>query len=323
MPGLFDRSRRPLASPFRTPAAMEARVLGLRTEHPVWGGRKIARRLRDLGMEGVPSASTITEILRRHGRLDEARAAAHRPFLRFEHAEPNALWQMDFKGHFATQDVRLPSAHRDRRPQPLCSRARRLRRGDGRHGARPPHRAVPPLRPARDDARRQRPALGQRRPPGALYRARGLAVAPRRGPPARQAAPPPDPGQGRTLPPHLERRTPARTPLPRSRRLPERLRTPGGGSTTKSVPTSPSAWTPRRAATRASPRTFPETLPEPQYHEHDTVRRVGRDGYFVWKGRKFKMSQAFRGLDVALRPTTTDGLYKPLLHDQGLSQTSI
>ena len=169
--GLFDRSRRPLASPFRTPAAMEARVLGLRTEHPVWGGRKIARRLRDLGMEGVPSASTITEILRRHGRLDEARAAAHRPFLRFEHAGAERALADGLQGPLRNPGRALPSAHRDRRPQPLCSRARRLRRGDGRHGARPPHRAVPPLRPARDDARRQRPALGQRRPPGALYRA--------------------------------------------------------------------------------------------------------------------------------------------------------
>src|SRR5262249_28011286 len=30
----------------------------------------------------------------------------HRPYQRFEHDAPNCLWQMDFKGHFATQTAR-------------------------------------------------------------------------------------------------------------------------------------------------------------------------------------------------------------------------
>ncbi len=98
--GLLDRSRRPHASPGRTTPGMEGRILALRGEHPARGGRKIARRLRDLGTEGVPSPSTVTEVLRRHGRLDPTEAARHRPFLRFERAAPNELWQMDFKGHF-------------------------------------------------------------------------------------------------------------------------------------------------------------------------------------------------------------------------------
>lgn len=48
----------------------------------------------------MPSASTITEILRRNDRLDLALAAKHTPFTRFEHPNPNDLWQMDFKGEF-------------------------------------------------------------------------------------------------------------------------------------------------------------------------------------------------------------------------------
>lgn len=98
--GLADRSRRPKQSPGRTPQAVEAAVLRVRDEHPVWGGRKIARRLRDLGHDGVPSASTVSEILRRHGRLDAAASAARERPQRFERAAPNELWQMDFKGHF-------------------------------------------------------------------------------------------------------------------------------------------------------------------------------------------------------------------------------
>jgi len=101
--GLADRSRRPAHSPRRTPAAMEARVLALRDEHPAWGGRKLARRLRDLGEEAVPAPATITAILARHGRLGQGDAPSPQPWQRFEHPLPNALWQMDFKGHFAIQ----------------------------------------------------------------------------------------------------------------------------------------------------------------------------------------------------------------------------
>lgn len=97
---LGDRSRRPRSSPLRTPETMEAAVLRLRARHPCWGGRKIARRLADLGRAGVPAPSTVTAILRRHGVALGA-VGATGPFRRFERARPNALWQMDFKGHFA------------------------------------------------------------------------------------------------------------------------------------------------------------------------------------------------------------------------------
>lgn len=99
--GLADLSRAPKHSPLRTPTALEQSILDLRDAHPAWGGRKLARRLCDLGQTGVPAPSTITEVLRRHGRLDPKESAKHCAFTRFEHPAPNDLWQMDFKGHFA------------------------------------------------------------------------------------------------------------------------------------------------------------------------------------------------------------------------------
>lgn len=75
-------------------------VLSLRDAHPAWGGRKLRRRLQDLGHEALPSASTLTGILRRNGRLDALQSARHTAWRRFEHDAPNLLWQMDFKGHF-------------------------------------------------------------------------------------------------------------------------------------------------------------------------------------------------------------------------------
>ncbi|MEQ5838443.1 IS481 family transposase [Paraburkholderia acidicola] len=99
-PALADRPRRPLLSPARTAPQIEQQVIELRQAHPAWGGRKISRRLRDLGHIEVPAPSTVTGILHRHGLISPAASEAATPWQRFEHAQPNDLWQMDFKGWF-------------------------------------------------------------------------------------------------------------------------------------------------------------------------------------------------------------------------------
>jgi len=95
--GLSDRSRRPQSSPWRTPLAIEERIVALRAEHPAWGGRKLHHALARQGMVPPPAPSTITAILRRHHLL--AVAPPPRDFVRFAHAAPNDLWQVDFMGH--------------------------------------------------------------------------------------------------------------------------------------------------------------------------------------------------------------------------------
>ena len=97
--GLRELSRRPLNSPWRSDAATEAEVLSVRAQNPTWGGRKITRRLKDLGHEAPPAASTVTAILRRHGIELGAFGGGQAAFTRFERSRPNELWQMDFKGH--------------------------------------------------------------------------------------------------------------------------------------------------------------------------------------------------------------------------------
>jgi len=89
--GLEERSRRPLHSPNQTPEAVVETILRLRDAHPCWGGRKLKKRLEVLGHEGVPSASTITTILARHGRLDPEESEKHQAWQRFEHKAPNLL----------------------------------------------------------------------------------------------------------------------------------------------------------------------------------------------------------------------------------------
>jgi transposase InsO family protein len=80
---------------------LEREVVRLRQQHPSWGGRKIARRLQDLGRAQL-APSTVTSILHRYGLISPEGSAAAAPVQRFEHAQPNELWQMDFKGTFNT-----------------------------------------------------------------------------------------------------------------------------------------------------------------------------------------------------------------------------
>ena len=63
--GLAERSRRPAASPARTPPAVEGEVLALRDAHPAWGGRKLRARLAALGAAGDPAGAgkLIQELL--------------------------------------------------------------------------------------------------------------------------------------------------------------------------------------------------------------------------------------------------------------------
>jgi transposase InsO family protein len=97
-----ELSRRPRTSPRKISPEVEALVCELRRKEPVWGGRKIRHRLMLDGIEGLPAASTITDILRRHGLLRPA-LRPQRDLIRFEAEQPNDLWQMDFKGPIETE----------------------------------------------------------------------------------------------------------------------------------------------------------------------------------------------------------------------------
>lgn len=101
---LDNKSHVPFHTPHKTPQAMEEIILQLRDEHPSWGGRKLKRRLEDLGYTDLPAVSTICEILKRTNRIDPEESEKHTPFIRFEYPNPNDLWQMDYKGYFNMLD---------------------------------------------------------------------------------------------------------------------------------------------------------------------------------------------------------------------------
>ena len=106
--GLEDLKPVAHTSPHRTADSVVDRVVAMRKAHPFDGPRKLRTRLLkvDPGL-AVPAASTIGEILDRHGLIRPRRARLRVP----PHpsplepcSHPNDLWCVDFKGHFACGD---------------------------------------------------------------------------------------------------------------------------------------------------------------------------------------------------------------------------
>jgi transposase InsO family protein/transposase-like protein len=101
--GLNERSKRPHSSAKQTSQAIVEAILFVRASYPRWGGDKIRTYLlEEMGYQAMVSEKTIDRILKKNGCINPEESAKHQAFIRFEHENPNDLWQMDFKGHFAT-----------------------------------------------------------------------------------------------------------------------------------------------------------------------------------------------------------------------------
>ncbi len=305
--GFDDRSRRPLRSPRQSPAEVEAAVLAVRDAHPAWGARKIEACLkRDTGAS--PSASTVHAILARHGRILPG-AAGDTARGRFERDRPNELWQMDFKGRvrMAGGDWCHPltvvddhsryavclAACGDERTATVRAHLETAFRGHGLPDAfyvdngSPWGGGVPgqwtvlgvwllKLGIALIHARPYHPqGRGKNERFHRSLKAEVLAFQPLK-----------DIG-------HAQAAFDAWRPLYNRQRPHEALG--------MSVPAD---------RYRRSQRNFPKALPEPHYDEGEITRRVGTTKTYVsFKGRLWKVPQAFAGETVALRPRGADGLY--------------
>jgi transposase InsO family protein len=106
--GLRDRKPVPGSCPHRTPDAVERRVVELRKQWPWYGPKKLRAMLLEQAAElEVPAASTIGDILDRNGLIRPRRARLRVPpsSSPLVHAQqPNDVWCVDFKGHFALGD---------------------------------------------------------------------------------------------------------------------------------------------------------------------------------------------------------------------------
>ena len=307
---LADRSRRPQRSPTRTDEAMSTVVLALRRQHPCWGGRKLHRVLCNEGHTDVPAPSTITHLLRRHGLIASDAPGGHRPWQRFEHAAPNDLWQMDFKGTVAVGNGRCDplTVLDDHSRYNLALRATMdmrtatvqdlLTEVFRRYGL--------PARMNMDNGSPWGSPGGDSRGLSALslWLVR-LGIQVSFSAPAHPQTNGKDERFHRSLKAevlnghtwidhaHVQRAFDAWRMIYNHRRPHEGIGMAVPG-----------------ARYRPSPRRFPETLPPIEYGPDDIVRLVRWGGRVTFQGRSLKVSNALRGLPIALRPSPLDdGIY--------------
>jgi len=320
--GLFERSRRPGSSPEQTPACVEQQVLAVRTEHPCWGGRKIRRVLETEGLVDPPSASTITEILRRHGRLDGPRTGEPRAWVRFEHPEPNDLWQMDFKGHFALAQGRchpltvLDDHSRYALEIGACGNEQgqtvqaRLEAVFKRYG-----------RPRRILADNGSPwgtsGSGQKHTPLTVWLL-DLDIGIGHGRPYHPQTQGKDERFHRTL----------KAEVLDGRRLDTLHQAQAAFDRWREVYNVKRPHEALQMATpstryRMSPRAWPTTIQPPAYEPGAIVRKVLQGGWISFKGREINCPKAFTGRRVALRPTNTDGLFDLCYRSHLLQQINL
>ena len=305
--GLTDRSRRPHHSPSQTTAKMEALVTKLRRKHPAWGGRKLAARLHELGETGVPRPSTITAILQRHQLLDPQESAKHQAFVRFERAAPNELWQMDFKGEFPLPQGRcypltiLDDHSRFAVALQACARNTKNITQSAiiqifrRYGL-PDWITCDNGSPWGSAGRSHYTAFG-------VWLLRlGIGLSHSR--PHHPQTQGKDERFHRTLKAELLRYQQGTT-LAQWQRHFDQWRV------IYNTERPHEALNMAVPASRYQPsqRRYPEQLPVIEYGPTDIVRKVRHFGHIKYDGRDYHVGSAFYGLAVALRPTTTDGLF--------------
>jgi transposase InsO family protein len=304
---LADRSRRPHSSPTQTDRATEERILAVRDAHPAWGARKIARCLEREGVK-APACSTVHEILRRYDRIvpSPGGAAASQ---RFEMPAPNLLWQMDFKGWMPLGNggrCHPLTILDDHSRYDLCLEAcadeqggtvqDRLQLTFRRYGL-PEAFFVDNGSPWGDSSGQRWTRLG------VWLLKLGIAVLHSR----------PYHPQSRGKNERFHRTLQAEVfALKRFRDLGEVQRAFDAWRTTYNLERPHEALDQDVPGSRYRPstRSMPDRLPQIEYDDNEIVRRVGTTkAYISFKGRPWKLPQAFYGERVAIRPLSADGQY--------------
>ena len=319
--GLTDRSRRPRRLRLTLPTEIREALLAERRAHPCWEARKLRQRLWIQGLAPVPACSTITALLRRAGLLGSNQPLGAAARGRFEHPVPNQLWQMDFKGAVPTVtgpthpltilddhsrfNVRLqalPNQQTATVQQALIETFRR-------YGL-PDRLLVDNGSPWGSDATHQDTPLTVW-----LWRV-GVAV------PHSRPYHPQTLGKDERFHGTLTRevlrdaqwRDPAHLQMAFDRWRTVYNQERPHEALGLAVPAS--RYQPSR-------RSYPEVLPPIAYDTGTLVRKVQQQGEFSFQGRVYKLSKAFRGYPVGVRPLAVDGQYEVLFCQRRLTTIDV
>jgi transposase InsO family protein len=321
--GLEDRSRRPHSSPNRSTDTLETAVLALHEKYPCWGARKL-KALLDASV-GNPHPNTIAAILRRHGKELAPHVDVTSPATkRFEHEAPNHLWQMDFKGHIAMTDEKAGRCHPltvldDHSRFALC-----LTACTGEDGAQVQAALTQTFRtyglPERITCDNGAPwgTAGH----GTLSRLEVWLM--RLGIRVSHSRPHHPQTQGKDERFH--------------RTLKRELLNRYGYSSISSWQCAFNDWRdqynlirPHEALGQQTPvtryqpsaRRFPSELPPVEYDEGDIVRIVQRHGQISFKGEIYFVGEGLYTQEVAIRPTSADGIFSIVFCDREVSQINL
>jgi len=103
--GLADRSPKPDNCPHQMSAAVEARIVAIRREHPGWGPSRIRWQLERAGVVPLPGRSSVYRALVRHGLVETRKRRRRREdYRRWERGRSMELWQMDVMGRVFLAD---------------------------------------------------------------------------------------------------------------------------------------------------------------------------------------------------------------------------
>jgi len=320
---LEDRSRRPHTSPSKTNPSIEDAVISIRENHESWGGRKIRTKLLERNFRHVPSASTITEILRRNNLLHPSEAEKHKPWQRFEAPSPNSLWQMDFKGYFSLMTglchplTILDDYSRYSIGLYACSNQRRetvekhLTTTFRLYGL--PNRILvdngPPWGTIYD---------GQSRYTVLTVWLLRLGIHVSHSRPFHPQTLGKDERFHRTLQRDVISKNLFHDLIDCQHHFNHYRQI-------YNIERPHEALDMKTPAQRyqLSPRSFPETLQPIEYEPGDIVRKVQQKGEIIFRGKKYVAGRAFRGFQVALRTTDNDGIYDVNFIHQKIAEVNL
>ena len=97
---LDDRSKMPFNFPNKTSKEIENLILQVRKDNPGWGAATIHKVLENHGVENLPCARTVNNILNRNSCISKEESEKRHKYIRFQKEHCNEMWQTDFKGDF-------------------------------------------------------------------------------------------------------------------------------------------------------------------------------------------------------------------------------